>query len=155
MAKQAEKGRLLVVDDAKDTREVLQRNLASQNYEVFVASCVTEAIRMLETTPIDLVITDLKMPGSSGLDLVRHVNENCKDTQVMMITGYPTIEGAVTAVKTGAEEYLTKPFTEEELLLAVRRSLDKRHVRMSSVEASTSDTSAWQPRDGCRGPSPP
>ncbi len=65
------------------------------------------------------------MPGISGLDLVRHVRENMRDTEVMMITGYPTIDGAVKAVKTGAEEYLTKPFTEEELFTAVRRVLDK------------------------------
>ena len=68
------------------------------------------------------------MPGISGLDLVRHVRENMRDTEVMMITGYPTIDGAVKAVKTGAEEYLTKPFTEEELFTAVRRVLDKQRI---------------------------
>jgi DNA-binding NtrC family response regulator len=72
------------------------------------------------------------MPGGSGLDLVRHVRENSKDTEVMMITGYPTIEGAVKAVKTGAEEYLTKPFTDEELLSAVHRVLDKLHLRRAA-----------------------
>jgi DNA-binding NtrC family response regulator len=72
------------------------------------------------------------MPGVSGLDLVRHVRENFKETQVMMITGYPTIEGAVKAVKTGAEEYLTKPFTDEELFSAVRRAIDKLHVRKAT-----------------------
>ena len=74
---------------------------------------------------MDLVITDLKMPGASGLDLVRHVRENYRDTEVMMITGYPSIEGAVEAVKTGAEEYLAKPFTDEELFAAVGRALEK------------------------------
>jgi DNA-binding NtrC family response regulator len=78
---------------------------------------------------VDLVITDLKMPKVSGLDLVRHVRENFKDTEVMMFTGYPSIQGAVEAVKTGAEEYLAIPFTDVELISAVRRALDKLRVR--------------------------
>jgi len=129
MTDSIKKERILVVDDTPNTLEVLQRNLTSQGYQAFIASNAAEAIKILESTPIDLVITDFKMPGVSGLDLVRHVRENFKETEVMMITGYPTIEGAVKAVKTGAEEYLTKPFTDEELFSAVRRALDKLHVR--------------------------
>jgi two-component system response regulator HydG len=125
----AEKERLLVVDDAPHTLEVLQRNLTAKGYLVFTAQSVAEAIRILETTTVDLVITDLKMPQLSGVDLIRHVRENFKDTEVMMITGYPTIQGAVQAIKIGAEEYLTKPFTDEELFSAVRRTLDKLHMR--------------------------
>jgi DNA-binding NtrC family response regulator len=129
MAASAKKECLLIVDDAKDTLEVLQRNLSSQGYKIFTATSVAEAINILKATPVDLVITDLKMPEVSGMDLVRHVRENLKDTEVMMITGYPSIEGAVAAVKTGAEEYLAKPFSAEELLSAVRHTLDKLHTR--------------------------
>lgn len=132
MADSIKKERILVVDDTPNTLEVLQRNLTSQGYQAFVSSNVSEAIKILNGTPIDLVITDFKMPGVSGLDLVRHVRENFKETEVMMITGYPTIEGAVKAVKTGAEEYLTKPFTDQELFSAVRRALDKLHVRRAA-----------------------
>jgi DNA-binding NtrC family response regulator len=129
MAAAIEKECLLIVDDAKDTLEVLQRNLLSQGYQIFTATSVSEAINILDATPVDLVITDLKMPEVSGLDLVRHVRENLKDTEVMMITGYPSIEGAVAAVKTGAEEYLAKPFSAEELFSAVQRTLEKLHAR--------------------------
>ncbi|MCX6830185.1 MAG: sigma-54 dependent transcriptional regulator [candidate division Zixibacteria bacterium] len=132
MADTVTKERILVVDDAPDTLEVLQRNLSSQGYTVYTASGVADAIKILESTPVDLVITDLKMPQVSGLELIRHVRENFKKTEVMMITGYATIEGAVKAVKSGAEEYLTKPFTDEELLAAVRRVLDKLHVRLAA-----------------------
>ncbi len=121
--------RILVVDDSPQTLELLQRNLAAEGYQVFAAASVDEAIRLLETTAIDLVVTDLKMPKVSGMDLVRHVRENYKNTEVMTITGYPSIEGAVKAIKIGAEEYLTKPFTDEELSSAVRRTLDKLHLR--------------------------
>jgi len=123
------KERLLVVDDAVDTLEMLERKLRARRYRVFTATNVAEAVAILAAAPVDLVITDLKMPGASGLDLVRHVRENFKDTEVMVITGYATVEGAVQAVKGGAEDYLAKPFTDEELLAAVERSLDKLRVR--------------------------
>ncbi|TET77395.1 MAG: sigma-54-dependent Fis family transcriptional regulator [Candidatus Cloacimonadota bacterium] len=129
MKKLSKKESIIIVDDAPDTLEMLQRNLSSENYLVFTASSVVEAIRLLESTPVDLVITDLKMPKVSGLDLIRHVRENYKDTEVMMITGYATIEGAVEAVKIGAEEYLAKPFTDEELFSAVEKTLNKLHMR--------------------------
>jgi len=128
----AEKERILVVDDAPDTLEVLQRNLQSRGHQVFTASAVAEALAILQQTAVDLVITDLKMPKVSGLELVRHVRENFKDTEVMMITGYPSIGGAVDAVKTGAEEYVSKPFTEEEMYSAVERVLDKLRMRRAA-----------------------
>jgi len=120
---------ILVVDDAPHTLEVLERNLSAEGYRVFTAPGVAEAISILESTRLDLVITDLKMPKVSGLDLVRHVRENLKDVGVMMITGYATIEGAVEAVQSGAEAYLSKPFTDEELLSAVRQTLEKLKLR--------------------------
>lgn len=124
---------ILVVDDSKETLEVLQRNLESQGYGVICALSAADAIKVLESADVDLIITDLKMPGVGGLELVRHVRENLRETEVMMITGYATIEGAVVAVKTGAEEYLAKPFTDEELFGAVRRSLDKLHRRRAGL----------------------
>jgi DNA-binding NtrC family response regulator len=131
-ARAAQEERILVVDDAPDTLEVLQRNLQSRGHQVFTASAVAEALAILEQTAVDLVITDLKMPKVSGLELVRHVRENFKDTGVMMITGYPSIGGAVDAVKTGAEEYLSKPFTNEELYSAVERVVDKLRARRAA-----------------------
>ena len=130
------KERILVVDDAPDTLEVLERNLSAQGYQVFIAPGAPEALEILDSTAIDLVITDYKMPLVNGLDLIRHVRENFKDTEVIMITGYATIEGAVEAVKTGAEEYLAKPFTDDELLAAVHRALDKLNQRRVSRESS-------------------
>jgi len=133
---------VLVVDDAPGTLEVLQRNLLSAGYKVFTAPGVAEAVRLLEKITVDLVVTDFKMPGISGLDLVRHIRENLPDTEVIMITGYASVTGAVEAVKSGAEEYLAKPFTEEELLQAVRLALEKLHLRQAAqhnVEKSPSE----------------
>ncbi len=136
MSSSESKKRILVVDDSANTLEVLQRMLEAQGYKVFTAPGVSEAIDVLGQTRFDLVITDLKMPGLSGLELVRHIRENFKDTQVMMITGYPSVEGAVEALKTGAEEFLSKPFTDAELLSAVERALDKAGLQ-GLAEAAT------------------
>jgi DNA-binding NtrC family response regulator len=132
MKNSTKKERILVVDDSPETLEMLERNLSSEGYEVFITVGVTEAIEFLDDTLVDLVVSDYKMPKSSGMDLVRYVRENLKNTEVMMITGYATVEGAVEAIKAGAEEYLTKPFTDDELFSAVRRALDKRKLRMAS-----------------------
>jgi len=129
MVSSKKKDQILVVDDAPDTLEVIQRNLQSKGYHVFTAPDVSEAVKILDSVTIDLVITDLKMPGVSGIDLIRHVRENFKDTEVMMVTGYASVEGAVEAVKTGAEEYLPKPFTDKELFSSVQRVLKKLYKR--------------------------
>ncbi len=120
---------ILVVDDSRDTVEVLRRNLASRGFRVFAASRVSEAIGLLEKEDIGLVITDIRMPQVDGFNLIRHVHENCKDVQVLAITGFPTIEGAIRAMKTGAEEYLIKPFTDEELFAAVDHTLAKLKIK--------------------------
>ncbi len=127
---------ILVVDDVQDTRELIKRNLQSRDCLIHTASDVPEALRILESSSFDLVITDIKMPKVSGLDLVRHVRENYKNTEIIIITGYPSIGGAVEAVKAGAEDYLVKPFTDEELHAAVKKALEKQHARLACSDDS-------------------
>ena len=122
---------VLIVDDNPIMLDVLQRNLSLEGLKVYTSSNVNKAIQILNETIIDLVITDYKMPDTNGIDLIRHIKENYRDTEVIMITGYASLEGAVKAVKTGAEEYLSKPFTDEELLSAVNRVLDKLRKKRS------------------------
>jgi len=141
VAKSEEKESILVVDDVLETLEVLKRNLISKGYLVYTAPGVDEALRVLDTESIDLVITDYKMPRVNGLDLVRHVRENFEDSEVMMITGYASIGGAVEAVKYGAEDYLSKPFTDEELFSAVEHALDKLHTRRAARARSAKKAS--------------
>ena len=124
---------ILVVDDTPGTLEVLQRTLTAEGYTTYAVPNATDALNLLEGTPVDLVITDLKMPKISGLDLTRHIKENYRDTEVMMITGYATVESAVEAVKSGAEEYVPKPFTDGELLAAVRRVLGRLQQRRTAA----------------------
>ena len=124
--------KILVVDDSALTLEVIQRNLSAAGYDVYTAASVNQAVDFLSQDSVDLVITDIKMPKVSGLELLKHVKENLKGTEIMIITGYPSIKGAVEAVKDGAEDYLVKPFTDEELLAAVSQMLEKQANRKAA-----------------------
>ncbi|MGD8719388.1 MAG: sigma-54 dependent transcriptional regulator [Candidatus Zixiibacteriota bacterium] len=136
--------RLLIVDDVPEILEALQRKLGGQGYAVFTAPGVPEAIRLLGQAAVDVVITDMKMPRVSGLELIRYVRENLPDTEVMMITGYASVPDAVEAVKTGAEEYLAKPFTDGELYAAVARVLEKLEARrMTERKPAAGDLSRY------------
>ena len=132
MKKDKAVAKILVVDDSEDTREILVRTLFGRGYRPFVASGVGEAVELLDAEPVDIVVTDLKMAGSSGLDLVKYIKQNLKDIAVIMITGYPSIETAVEAVKNGAEDYLAKPFTEEELLTVLGRVTERLHDKKAA-----------------------
>lgn len=127
MSDQAEQ--ILIVDDSAATREILQRNLVAEGYIVHSADSVAAAVEALERAPVDLVITDLRMPGADGMRLVRHVRDHFRSTAVIMVTGYATVSGAVSAMREGVEDYLPKPFSDDELRQAVRSALDKLRLR--------------------------
>ncbi|MBI9067468.1 MAG: sigma-54-dependent Fis family transcriptional regulator [Salinivirgaceae bacterium] len=126
------KPQILVVDDSDNMLEIVRRNLSSKGNIVYTLSNVIDAISFLEKTTVDLVITDLKMPHVNGMELVRHVRENYSNTEVLVITGHPSIENAIESVKLGADEFLIKSFTTEELFSAVEKSLKKRNDRMEA-----------------------
>ena len=123
--------KVLVVDDSIQTLEVIQRNLNANGYDAYTCSNVRDAVRFLSESTIDIVITDFKMPKQSGLDLIRHIRDNFHDIEIIMITGYPDIEDAVRAIKDGADDYLVKPFTDGELLMAVQKMAEKLNNRRS------------------------
>jgi len=127
-----EKPQILVVDDSENMLEIIRRNLSNKGYIVYTVTNVMDAISFLDKMAIELVITDLKMPNIGGLELVRHVKENYKNTEVLVITGHPSIENAIESVKLGADEYLIKSFTINELLEAVSRALKKHDDRINA-----------------------
>ena len=135
-----EKKRILVVDDSQDILELIRRVLSSKGYQVITGSSVVNAITILEQMKIDLVITDLKMPNINGIELVRHVKENYKNTGILVITGFPSIKGAVETVKLGVDEYMLKSFTQEELYNAVKNAIEKIDNRQISSEISEDKT---------------
>lgn len=119
------KANILVVDDSPETIELITRNLESIGHRIYSANNVQSALKLIDSLRLDLVITDLRMPGENGLELVRHISENHKGIGVLVITGFPSIQGAVDSIKIGAEEYLGKPFTDDELFKSVERVLSK------------------------------
>lgn len=121
---------ILVVDDSPETVELIKRNLETLGYHIYTAANVQSSVRLLEALDIHLVITDLRMPGENGIELVRHVSENCRGVGVLVTTGFPSIQGAVESIKVGAEEYLVKPFTDEELFRSVERVLSRTRRRV-------------------------
>ena len=131
-----ETARILIVDDSPATREVLERNLRAEGHEVHSAASVASALDVLAQAPIDLVVTDVRMPGGDGTELVRHVRDHCRGVGIIMVTGFATVGGAVSAMRDGVDDYLPKPFSEEELRHAVRTALDRVRTRRE-VESST------------------
>lgn len=115
--------RILVVDDHADVRLLLQRVLTASGYEVRCANDGNEALQLLELEGVDLVITDLAMPKADGMTVLRRIREHDHELPVLLITGQPTTESAIRAVRYGATEYLTKPFSPETLMDSVRRAL--------------------------------
>ncbi len=125
MSGQSSKKHILVVEDNSITREVIQRNLETSGYHVFTAQNVTDAIEILSRQDIDLLITDYKMPKHTGLELIKYVRDHFQNIGIIMLTGYGSINCAVAAMKEGADEYVTKPFTGKEFFDAVKKCLKK------------------------------
>ncbi len=117
------KENILIVDDNYDMLELLQRHLKSFHFHTYKASSVTEAIDVLKSTSIDLLITDLQMPEINGLELIRYASEHFPSVPKLVITGFPSVDTAINAVKSGALDYLVKPFTSEELKKAIQNCL--------------------------------
>ena len=127
------KRRILVVDDDESLRRVMQMQLEEAGYEVSVACHGADGLNLIEDIMPALVITDLKMPGISGLDLLRKLRADHPETTVIMITAFGTVSTAVEAMKAGAYDYITKPVDYEQLMLIVNRAMERGQL-MAEVE---------------------
>jgi DNA-binding NtrC family response regulator len=120
---------VLIVDDEKHTREGLQQALA-ENYDVTVAANADEAFNLLEAQPFDVILTDLRMPGKSGLKVIDKALALPQRPAVLMMTAYGNIETAVEAMKRGAVDFLTKPVNIERLEVLIQRALKTRTLEV-------------------------
>ncbi|MBC6998016.1 sigma-54 dependent transcriptional regulator [Cytophaga sp. FL35] len=116
------KENILLVDDDIGILELLQRHLQSMNYHTYKAVSVKEAVRILKDTYIDLLITDIQMPEVDGLQLLKFTNEHYPEMPKLVVTGYPSVSGTLEGIKSGAMDYLTKPFTKQELKESVEKA---------------------------------
>ncbi|WP_405226228.1 sigma-54-dependent transcriptional regulator [Dokdonia sp. Asnod1-B02] len=119
---QLNKENILIVDDDINILELLQRHLQSWNYHTYKAVSVKEAVQILRDTHIDLLITDLKMPEIDGTELINFVSEHYPQLPKLIVTGYPSVQDSLAAIKSGVVDYLTKPFTKIELKAAINKS---------------------------------
>ncbi|RJR14530.1 MAG: sigma-54-dependent Fis family transcriptional regulator [Nitrospiraceae bacterium] len=123
------KGNILVVDDEKSMREILEIFLRSEGYAVAVAENGEKAIDAVKKDIFDLIITDMKMPRVSGLELLKNVKQIASDTIVVIITAFGTTDSAVEAMKLGAYDYIQKPFQLDNIRLVVKNALDKQKLQ--------------------------
>jgi two-component system, NtrC family, response regulator AtoC len=120
--------RILIVEDDDLMRELMTKILAGEHYHIFQASSGEEALKLLQEQTIDLVLTDLRLTGMNGLQLLTEVRTFDQEVVVIVMTAYASVETAVEAMRKGAYDYLTKPFINDEIRVMLRRALNQRHL---------------------------
>jgi two-component system response regulator PilR (NtrC family) len=124
---------ILVVDDEKSMCEFLEIMLKKDGYEVTSTTSGDKALELLDNNLYSMVLTDVRMPGVNGFEVLRKTKEVSPDTVVIMITAYGSPEGAVTAIKEGAYDYITKPFRVEEVKLTIKKSLERNNLIRENI----------------------
>ncbi|HXV62921.1 MAG TPA: response regulator [Vicinamibacteria bacterium] len=119
---------ILIVDDEVTVRATFRDVLALSGYEVTTVSSMTEAMRQLEARTFDVLLTDLMLPGEDGMSLLGFATNKDPEISVVMVTGHPDLSSAVTALKQGAYDYITKPITPEALAAVVERACERREL---------------------------
>ena len=139
---------ILVVDDDSLIIDLLNEYLAGYGYDIIKAGSGEEALLKIKSMRIDLALVDLKMPGMDGLETVEHIAEIDHDLVTILMTGYPTLDSSVKAMRLGASDYILKPFKLQEVSLAVKNAIKQRglrrevkslRARVSELEKSMSD----------------
>ncbi|NOY60035.1 MAG: response regulator [Calditrichaeota bacterium] len=122
--------KILLVDDERDILETLPEVLKKWGHETFVAPNGFEALKVFQSNSVDFIITDIKMPQMDGLELLQKIQEIDKHCMVIFLTGYPSLDSAISAMRSGAYDYLVKPVNLEELKLRIERGLErKEHIK--------------------------
>ena len=127
------KARIMLVDDEGITLKRLRRILEKQGYVVSSYTHPEGALKRMEDTPYDLVITDMKMPGMDGMELMIAIKSRFPAMEVIVMSGYATIDNAVEATREGAFHYLKKPFTPEQFLEVVEKALNRLRLRTQAA----------------------
>ena len=133
MSAEPTKHRILIVDDEESMRDFLSIMLHREGYQVDTAVDGAQAVVHLREHNYDLVISDIKMPRMSGLELLAHIKERTPETVVLMVTAFSTTDEAVEAMKQGAYDYITKPFRNEEIRLVITNALERRELRQENL----------------------
>jgi two-component system, NtrC family, nitrogen regulation response regulator NtrX len=121
---------ILIVDDEQDILDTLPEILNKWGHKTFVARNGVEALKIFQENSIDFVVTDIRMPEMDGMELLQKIMEIDKQCMVIFLTGYPSIDSAISAMRAGAYDYLVKPVNIDELKLRIERGLErKEHIK--------------------------
>jgi len=129
----SDRANILVIDDEESMRDSCRQTLSRDGNNVEVAEDGARGLAMLQSKSFDVIILDLKMPGLSGMEVLKKIKEYDHEVLVIVITGYATVESAVEAMKSGAYDFIPKPFTPEGLRAIVKRALDRRELALENV----------------------
>jgi len=129
-----DKEQILVVDDVDSIRSFITINLECEGYEVFQAARGQEALKLIESIFFNLVILDIMLPDIDGLQILKFIRKVSPETMVIMVTGYASLDSSITAMKEGAFSYIIKPFELSELLITMRKALDKQRLSMENKQ---------------------
>jgi DNA-binding NtrC family response regulator len=121
--------RILVVDDELFVRELLLEFLSSEGYEVSLADSGEKAVKLMQSEPADVVLVDLKMPGIDGIETLRQIKKTAPDALAIVMTGYPTIDSSIEALRCGAYDYVVKPFKLNDLKSSIDRALEEHKLK--------------------------
>ena len=138
------KGRILVVDDEPNARTALAEILKEEGYQVETAADGFKGLARAEEFGPDLVLTDLKMPGMDGVELLRKLRHHAADVPVVLMTAFGAVETAVSAMREGAADYLTKPLNTDELVLVIDRALERVRLRRETHELKSQLTERYR-----------
>ncbi len=122
------KGTILVVDDEEIMREILETLLTREGYDVKLASSGEEGLELARALPFDAAVVDIMMPGINGIETLDELRRFDEDLAVIIITAYASVESAISAMKSGAFDYITKPFKNEEVLVVIRNAMERRRL---------------------------
>jgi two-component system response regulator AtoC len=142
------KGRILVVDDEKNMGLVIHAMLERAGFEVLGFQDSDQALEAIESEDLDVIVTDLYMPGAGGMEILAHAKKHQPRVPVVMITAFGTVESAVSALKSGAFDFITKPFEQGELLAVVEKASRTHTERQKEPEGALSEGSFARREDG-------
>ncbi len=133
VAKMSEKNRILIVDDDETVRRSYLRSLESISCNIEAASDGEQALQTMEAKPFDVVLLDMRMPGRDGLSVLRTIKQKWPESEVVIITGYPTVDSAKEAVRLGAYDYISKPVAPQDVINVTDSAITHKHWALHRV----------------------
>lgn len=126
--------RVMVVDDDRYVLDLLSEFLSDKGYHVSTAVTGEMAVELMESTPVDIALVDFRLPGIDGLETIRRIGRISAQTVTIVMTGFPTLDSSIAALRLGASDYIIKPFKMDEVSLSLKKAEDKQRIRREMIQ---------------------